>query len=54
MTQMARNLTDPYDGFLRDMHHLILDRDPLYTATFRHLLRDSGVTLCACRPGVRI
>ena len=45
MTQMARNLTDPHDGFLRDAHHLILDRDPLYTATFRNLLRDSGVTL---------
>ena len=45
MTQMARNLTDPHDGFLRDAHHLILDRDPLYTATFRNLLQDSGVTL---------
>ena len=27
------------------MHHLILDRDPLYTAAFRNLLQDSGVTL---------
>ena len=45
MTQMARNLTDPDDGFLRDPHHLILDRDPLYTAAFRKRLRDSGVTL---------
>ena len=44
MTQIARNLTDPHDGFLRDMHHLILDRDPLYSAAFRNLLRDSGVT----------
>ena len=25
------------------MHYLILDRDPLYTAAFRRLLRDSGV-----------
>jgi transposase InsO family protein len=45
MVQMARNLTDPHDGFLRDAHHLILDRDPLYTAAFRNMLRDSGVTL---------
>ena len=45
MTQIARNLTDPHDGFLRDGHHLILDRDPLYTASFRNLLRDSGVKL---------
>jgi hypothetical protein len=27
MTQMARNLTNPHDGSLRDAHHLILDRD---------------------------
>jgi putative transposase len=45
MTQMTRNLTDPHDGFLRDPRHLILDRDPLYTAAFRNRLRDSGVTL---------
>ncbi len=45
MTQMGRNLTDPDDGFLRDTHHLILDRDPLYTAAFRNLLQNSGVTL---------
>ena len=45
MTQMGRHLTDPDDGFLRDTHHLILDRDPLYTTAFRNLLQDSGVTL---------
>jgi Integrase core domain len=28
---------------LRGMEYLILDRDPLYTAAFRDLLRDSGV-----------
>ena len=44
MTQIARNLTDPDNGFLCDVHHLILDRDPLYTAAFQDLLRDSGVT----------
>jgi putative transposase len=45
MTQVARNLTDPHDGFLRHAHHLILDRDPLYTASSRNLLWDSGVRL---------
>ncbi len=45
MTQMARNLTDPHDGFLRDVQHIILDRDPLYTAAFRNLLQASGVNL---------
>ena len=43
MTQVARNLTDADDGFLRGMEYLILDRDPLYTAAFRDLLQDSGV-----------
>ena len=43
MTQVARNLTDADDGFLRGMEYLILDRDPLYTAAFRDLLRDGGV-----------
>jgi transposase InsO family protein len=42
--QVARNLTAAGDGFLRDMQHIILDRDPLYTAAFRRLLRDSGTT----------
>jgi len=32
------------DGFLNGSQHIILDRDPLYTAAFRRLLRDSGVT----------
>jgi putative transposase len=43
MTQVARNLTDARDGFLRGIQYVIVDRDPLYTAPFRHLLRDSGV-----------
>ena len=43
MTQVARNLTDADDGVLRGMEYLILDRDPLYTAAFRDLLRHSGV-----------
>jgi hypothetical protein len=44
MTQLARNLTDPSDGFLRGAEYIILDRDPLYTGAFRRLLRESGVT----------
>ena len=43
MTQIARNLTDARDGFLHGAQYLILDRDPLYTAAFRRLLRGSGV-----------
>ena len=43
MAQVARNLTDADDGFLRGIEYLILDRDPLYTGAFRDLLQDSGV-----------
>src|SRR5262245_22050092 len=43
MKQAARKLTDAQDGFLRGGRYLILDRDPLYTAAFRHMLRKSGV-----------
>ena len=44
MTQVARNVTDARYGFLRGVQYVILDRDPLYTAAFRRMLRDSGVT----------
>ena len=43
-TQIARNVTAVGDGCLHGMQYVILDRDPLYTAGFRRLLRDSGVT----------
>jgi putative transposase len=32
MMQIARNLVEPEDGFLRNATHLIHDRDPLFTA----------------------
>ena len=34
MRQVARNLTDAIDGFLRDARFLIHDRDPLFSASF--------------------
>jgi putative transposase len=43
MRQMARNLTDSVDGFLRSATYLIHDRDPLFTAAFRGILEDRGV-----------
>ena len=43
MTQVARNLTDAVDGFLLGTRHLILDRDPLFTTAFRHVLATGGV-----------
>jgi transposase InsO family protein len=42
MAQIARNLTDQVDGFLRDMKHLILDNDALYTKQFVRILKDAG------------
>ena len=43
MKQIARNLTDSFDGFLQGKRYLIHDRDPLFTDEFRELLRGAGV-----------
>ena len=43
MEQMARNLSDPVDGFLRTAGQLIHDRDPLYTRVFGEILTSAGV-----------
>ncbi|MFH2007919.1 MAG: integrase core domain-containing protein [bacterium] len=43
MQQVGRNLLDAAEGFLRNARYLILDRDPLFTKTFRDLLTESGV-----------
>ncbi|MBK8977218.1 MAG: transposase [Planctomycetes bacterium] len=43
MAQIARNLTEPFDGFLRKKRHLILDRDTKLTAQFRAILERAGV-----------
>ena len=42
MKKIARNLTDPIDGFLRDRTHLIHDADPLFTAAFKEILRPAN------------
>ena len=43
MEQMARNLTDVFNGFLRSARHLIHDRDPLFTRAFGEILESSGI-----------
>ena len=43
MKQMARNLIDGFDGFLRVKKYLIHDRDPRYTKEFRELLEMAGI-----------
>jgi hypothetical protein len=43
MAQVARNLTDSCDGFLKGRHFFVCDHDPLYTKEFLQLLTGSGV-----------
>src|SRR5205823_1101109 len=42
MQQCARQLTDPFDGFLREKRYLIHDRDTKCTPAFNALLKGSG------------
>ena len=43
MAQVARNLLDPVDGFLRNATYLIHDRGPLFTLAWTKLLESGGV-----------
>jgi putative transposase len=43
MEQIARNLLDPVDGFLRNASYLIHDRDPVFTEAWTALLQTGGV-----------
>ena len=43
MKQIAKNLTDPFSGFLEDKRYLIHDRDPLFTQEFRKIMGFSGI-----------
>ena len=43
MEQVARNLTDGIDGFLRDYEYLIHDRDPLFTPSYLNILKAERV-----------
>ena len=48
MRQVARNLTDCVDGFLRKKRFLILDRDGKFSAAFRGVLEDHGIRMVLC------
>jgi transposase InsO family protein len=43
MKQIARNITDPVDGFLLGIRYLIMDRDAVFTAEFRSFLKQESV-----------
>ncbi|MFQ5474139.1 MAG: integrase core domain-containing protein [Dehalococcoidia bacterium] len=45
VAQVARNLTDVADGFLKDHRFLICDRDTKFTDQFRRILCDFGVEI---------
>lgn len=47
MLNMARTLTDPDAGFLKNMTNVIMDRDPLFTAQVRTCFAGVG-----CKPKV--
>lgn len=43
MKQVAKQLTDPFDGFLLNKKYLIMDRDGKFTLEFQAVLKDAGV-----------
>jgi transposase InsO family protein len=43
MKQIARNLTDSFDGFLLGIRYLLMDRDSKFCEAFRSMLRQSDV-----------
>ena len=52
MRQIARNLTDPFDGFLSGKRHVLMDRDTNFSAAFRMPLEDDILQredVAACR-----
>jgi hypothetical protein len=51
MAQLARNMTDSFDGILKGARFFVCDHDPLYTKEFRQLLTDSGVEVIQTRVG---
>ena len=48
MMQMAKNLTDTFDGFLVGKRFLIMDRDTKFTDDFKALLKAEGVQPIIC------
>ena len=54
MEQVARNLTDAFDGFLLGTRYIILDRDPLFTSTSARSCATPGPSPCGCLRGARI
>jgi transposase InsO family protein len=45
MEQIARNLTDCYEGFLTGRRFLVIDRDAIFSPRFKSILRDTGIEI---------
>ena len=43
MGQIARNLTDPFDGFVKDKRYVRMDRDANFSIAFRRILKQADV-----------
>jgi transposase InsO family protein len=50
MKQIARNLTDPFDGFLNGKRYVLLDRDGKFCPKFREMLEQGGVNCIRLPP----
>ena len=50
MKQIARNLTDPFDGFLRGTRYLLMDHDAKFSKAFRDILEQDGVNCVRLPP----
>ena len=48
--QIARNITDPVDGFLVGSRYLIMDRDAIFTAEFRDFLKQERINAVRLPP----
>ncbi len=51
MKQIARNLTDPFDGFLKDKRYVLIDRDTNFSIAFRRTLKQADVEPVRLPPG---
>jgi putative transposase len=50
MQQCARQVTDPFDGYLLGKRYVLHDRDTKFTLTFDRLLKDSGMNSVVLPP----
>lgn len=48
LVQIARNLTDTEDGFLKGKRYVLMDRDGKFCPAFQAILKTEGVKACFC------